>query len=78
MFLEIIKDSHGCFRNRMCVLSIKKEGGMELHLLRQKKVSSADCSGWKIRDRLIWIQNVIQCVWEVDTEKRILCMVGTV
>ena len=31
-------------------------------------MSSADYSGWKIRDRLIWIQKVIQGVWEVDTE----------
>ena len=52
---------------------------MELHLIKVKEsLSSADCSGWKIRDRLIWIQKVIQGVWEVDTEKRILCMVGTV
>ena len=46
---------------------------MNCILLRQKKnsLSSDDCSGWKIRDRLIWIQKVIQGVWEVDTEKRI-------
>ena len=31
----------------------------------------------KIRDRLIWIQKMIQDVWEMDTEKTVLCMVGT-
>ena len=51
---------------------------MELHLQKKDSLSSADCSGWKIRDRLIWIQKVIQGVWQVDIEKRILNMVGTV
>ena len=51
---------------------------MELHLQKKDSLSSADCSTWKIRDRLIRIQEVIQGVWQVDIEKRILNMVGTV
>ena len=63
----------------MCVLSMKKDRGMGLCFIKAKdSLFLADCSGWKIRDNLIWIQKVIQGVWEVDTEKRILCMVGTV
>ena len=29
----------------------------------------------KIRDRLIWIQKVMERLWEVDNEKRILCII---
>ena len=32
---------------------------------------------WKDRDRIMWIQKVMKGLWEVDTEKRILCMVRT-
>ena len=31
----------------------------------------------KVRDRVIWIQKVMEGLWEVDNEERILCVVRT-
>ena len=50
---------------------------MELHFIKAKeRLSLACCFGWKIRDRLIWIQKVMQGVWEVDIVKKNCALCG--
>ena len=47
---------------------------------RKKKVSlswSWLFLGGKIGDRLLWMQNVMEDLWEVDPEKRVLCIAET-
>ena len=52
---------------------------MELHFIKGKEISLLYLVVLvgKIRDRLIWIQRVMESLWEVDTDERILCIDGT-
>ena len=66
-----------------CVLYVfskrRMRNGIAFYYGKRKTVCLvACCSEWKNkRDRLVRIQKVMQGVWKVDTEKRILCMVRT-
>ena len=53
---------------------------MELHFIKgkdNKSVLQLVVLNGKIGDRITWIQKVMESLWEVDTEERILCIDGT-